>query len=73
MDQAEVVAGCQTLVAATNVKLRLAFQCYDTDGDGHLSKQEVGALLRGAVTKAIKVFHSSIYLAAEEARRSERR
>ena len=68
VDQAEVVAGCQILCGGDRTaKLRLAFQCYDTDGDGHLSKDEVGMLLKGAVTKAVKVLHSSIDFAVEEA------
>jgi hypothetical protein len=68
VDQAEVVAGCQILCGGDRAaKLRLAFQCYDTNGDGHLSKREVGQLLKGAVTKAVKVLHSSIDFAVEEA------
>lgn len=48
--------GCQILCGGDRVaKLRLAFQCYDGDGNGQLSKGEVGQLLKGAVTKAVKV------------------
>lgn len=50
MDRAEVVAGCQILCGGDRAaKLRLAFQCYDTDGDGHLSKEEIGNLLKASV------------------------
>lgn len=68
LDRAEVVAGCQILCGGDAAsKLRLAFQCYDSDGDGHLSKPEVAALLRGAVTKAVRVLHASVDFAVEEA------
>ena len=46
VEPAELVAGCQALCGGDEgEKLRLAFSCFDADGDTHLTQPEVQTLL----------------------------
>jgi Ca2+-binding EF-hand superfamily protein len=65
IDQKELIAGCQALCMGNEAtKLRLAFSCFDGDGDGHLSAAELKTLLRGTIAPAVSQLHSAIDFAS---------
>ena len=65
VDQAELVAGCQALCSGDEAaKLRLAFKCFDGDGDGHLTSEELKQILRGTIEPAVSALHGAIEFAA---------
>ena len=65
IDEAELLAGCQALCGGDEAaKLRLTFACFDGDGDGHLTPDEVRLLLRGSVERAISGLHAAIDFAS---------
>ena len=68
VDKAELVAGCQALCAGDEgEKLRLAFSCFDADGDGHLTQPEVAKLLRGSIASSVTALHAGFEFAGEGA------
>ena len=72
VDKAELVAGCQALCAGDEgEKLRLAFSCFDADGDGHLTQPEVAKLLRGSISSSVTALHAGFEFAGEGADLSE--
>lgn len=65
VDEAELIAGCQKLCSGEEaVKLQLAFACFDKDGDGHLDKDELKALLKGTIEPAVANLHAAIDFAS---------
>ena len=68
IDKAELVGGCQALCAGDEgEKLRLAFSCFDADGDGHLTQPEVAKLLRGSIASSVTALHAGFEFAGEGA------
>ena len=68
VDKGELVAGCQALCAGDEKeKLRLAFSCFDADGDGHLTQLEVAKLLRGSIASSVTALHAGFEFAGEGA------
>ena len=65
VDQKELIAGCQALCSGDeNTKLRLAFSCFDKDGDGHLTPDELKLLLKGTIEPAVTALHSALDFAS---------
>ena len=65
VDQKELVAGCQALCSGDDdTKLRLAFSCFDADGDGHLTADELKLLVRGTIEPAVAQLHAAIDFAS---------
>ena len=65
VDQKELIAGCQALCTGDEAtKLRLAFSCFDKDGDGHLTADELAVLLRGTIEPAVAQLHAAIDFAS---------
>lgn len=65
VDQKELIAGCQALCSGDeSAKLRLAFTCFDKDGDGHLTPAELQELLRGTIEPAVNQLHAAIDFAS---------
>ena len=55
VDQSELVAGCQALCSGDETaKLRLAFSCFDKDGDGHLTSAKLKVLLKGTIEPGLR-------------------
>lgn len=68
VDKGELLAGCQALCSGDQTeKLRLTFKCFDSDGDGHLSKPEVQLLLRGSIASAVRMLHAGLEFAGADA------
>jgi len=65
VDQKELIAGCQALCSGDDAtKLRLAFSCFDKDGDGHITPDELKLLLRGTIEPAVSQLHAAIDFAS---------
>jgi len=65
VDEAELIAGCSQLCSGdASEKLRLAFACFDKDGDGHLDPGELQTLLRGTIAPAVSALHSAVDFAS---------
>lgn len=68
VDKGELLAGCQALCSGDETeKLKLTFKCFDSDGDGHLSKPEVQLLLRGSIASAVSMLHGGLEFAGADA------
>lgn len=68
VDKGELMAGCQALCSGDQTeKLKLTFKCFDSDGDGHLSKPEVQLLLRGSIASAVRMLHAGLEFAGSDA------
>ena len=65
VDEKELIAGCQALCSGDeDTKLRLAFDCFDKDGDGHLTPAELQVLLKGTIEPAVARLHAAIDFAS---------
>jgi len=65
IDESELIAGCQALCSGDKAtKLKLAFSCFDKDGDGHLTPDEICSLLRGSLEPAVSALHGAIDFAS---------